>query len=211
MLLFLAQQATAQVIIYNPIGAADGSGAALGSSQFLAARFALSTPTSLVSVGGEFRNVSGSFFAALVPLSSMAGLPKGNPGAGIPFNPGEVLAYQTFGANVGTTSQIITTPFSINLSPGVYGVIFGSGLFGTAGGSGVQGGMPRYGKVTGSSSFFWSSQPWRWQDSQVFPAEQFKIMITIVPEPSCTLLMAFGLSGMLLLRRLRQVHSLITF
>jgi hypothetical protein len=181
----------------NPIGASSGNFAALASSQFLGARFSLATPTALDSVGGEFRNLSGSFFVALVPLSSMTDLPNGNPGAGIPFNPGEVLAYRTFEANVDTRPRIITTPFSINLSPGVYGVIFGTGLYDTQGYSGVFGGMPLYGRVAGSSSFFWSSEPWRWQDCRFFPAEEFNILIT-VPEPSYAALLAVGLAASVL-------------
>ena len=66
----LALQSPAETI-YNPIGTASGVVPALDSGQFLGARFALSTPVTLTSVGGEFQNVTGTFFTALVPLSSM--------------------------------------------------------------------------------------------------------------------------------------------
>ncbi len=176
----LAPQAFAQTVS-NPVGLPSGRISALEDSQFLAARFALSIPSALGSVGGEFVNTSGSFFVALVPLSSMTALPVGNTAAGIPFNPGEVLAYETFSADV-STSRIVTVPFSIQLTPGVYGVIFGTGLFGTHG----SGGMPDYQTVVGSSSFSWSSEPWRWQDSRVVPNEEWNILLTIGPQLTIT-------------------------
>ncbi len=190
--------------IQNPIGPPTGRYPSVYDRQFLGARFALDTPVTLGSVGGEFGTPvfsgGGSFFVALVPLASMTSLPTGNPAAGIPFNPGEVLAYRTFEARIGTTPQIITVPFSIDLSPGVYGVVFGSGLLGTYGADA----MPSHQTVAGSSSFFWSSEPWRWQNSSL--NHEYNIMITIVPEPSCPVLMTLGLSGLTLLRRVRRVH-----
>ena len=171
-LLITPPRAPAQTLT-NPIGPATGLSSALASDQLLAARFAFSTPVTVVSVGGEFKNLSGTFFAALVPLSSMSALPIGDPGQGIPFNPGEVLAYRTFSASVGSTPQIVTVPFNTNLPAGVYGVVFGTGLYETSG----QGEMPRYNDVPGSSGFFWSSDPWRWQDSWG-ANDQHKIMIT---------------------------------
>lgn len=201
LLLFLPPQAPAQTIS-NPIGPAAGVAYALDPFQFFGARFQFSTPVTLASVRGEFQHYagsSGSYFAALVPLASMSALPTGTPGSGVPFNPGEILAYRTFSATMGPTPQIITIPFSINLSPGVYGVVFGTGLFGTSG----NGEMPAYATVPGSSDFFWSSSPWRWQDSSynapLFSAAQ-NIMISVVPEPSGTVLMILGLSGLLVRR-----------
>ena len=200
---FLAQPTAAQpVYLYNPIGVAGDFYPTVSWGQFLGARFALSTPVTLDSVGMDFRNAGGTFFAAVVPLSSMTDLPNGNPAAAIPFNPGEVLASQVFEANVGTTPQMVTTSFPLALSPGVYGIVFGSGLFGADG----WGQSVGYAKVPGSSSFFWSSEPWRWQDAQIFPPEayaQHNIMIAVVPEPGSAALAALGLSGWICLRRRR--------
>jgi hypothetical protein len=200
--LCLSQSAVGQTL-HNPIGIPSGRAASIGTDQFLAARFSLTTPQTLASVGGEFQNLSGSFFAALVPLSSITALPIGDPSAGIPFNPGEVLAYRSFEANVGMTAAVITTPFSIDLPAGVYGVVFGTGLYGTEGNVGANGGMPMYGRVQGSSSFFWSSVPWRWQDSELIPEEEFNIMVT-VPEPSSAVLLAIGVCGLVLRHEYRR-------
>lgn len=193
-------------IYFNPVGPIDGPAAAV-SGQFLGARFMISSSTMLSSVGGEFQNMTGSFFVALVPLASMTSLPAGNPAMGVPFNSGEVLAHQIFEADVGSTPQIITTPFSISLTPGVYGVVFGSGLYGASGYPGSNGGMPERATVPGSSSFFWSSDPWRWQNSSLIPNEEFNVMITTVPEPAGAVLLIVGLPGIMMLRHLGALKS----
>ncbi|MBE3069787.1 MAG: PEP-CTERM sorting domain-containing protein [Planctomycetes bacterium] len=163
--------------------------------QFLGARFQFTEAVEVESVGGVFRNIfGGTYFAALVPLASMNALPTGDPANGIPFNPGEVLAYRTF---AGGFPALQVVPFSITLDPGVYGVVFGTGLYGTS--ASGSGGMPRYAEVPGSNSFFWSTLPWRWQ-SNMGPYEN-RIQITVVPEPATLSLVALGGLGALLRRR----------
>lgn len=174
-LLALPRQLPAQAILSNPIGPPIAWTSGLEWDQFLGARFALQAPVSLLSVGGEFKNISGTFFAALVPLGSMSALPVGNPSAGVPFNSGEVWAYRTFEAHVGSTPAIVTVPFATNVPAGVYGVVFGTGLYGT---SGTGGGMPCYTNVAGSSGFSWSSSPWRWLNAS---SHQPNIMVTVLP------------------------------
>ncbi len=173
--LALPRQLPAQAILSNPIGPPIAWASGLEWDQFLGARFAIQAPVTLLSVGGEFKNISGTYFAALVPLASMSALPVGNPSAGVPFNPGEVWAYRTFEAHVGATPEIVTVPFATNVPAGIYGLVFGTGLYGT---SGSGGGMPCYTKVTGSSGFGWSSMPWRWLDAGPY---QPNIMVTILP------------------------------
>jgi hypothetical protein len=174
----------------NPCGPPVGSASGIASYQFLGARFQFTDPVEVESVGGEFQNLGGTYFAALVPLASMASLPTGTPANGVPFNPGEVLAYQTFVGAVGGTPAIQTVPFSIALPPGVYGVVFGTGLYGTA--STSNPGMPRYGSVPASAGFFWSTLPYRWQNG--VPGSQQRIQMTIVPEPASAGLLLAGLA-----------------
>jgi len=195
-------------ILENPHGSPAGA-YSLDYFQYFGARFNFSAPVTLGSVGGEFQfwqPTTGSFFAAIVPLASMNAMPVGDPVNGIPFNPGEILAYRTFSVSVGPTLQTINVPFSINLLPGVYGVVFGSGLFGTGG----IVDMPAYNTVPQSSSFVWSSEPWRWQDTgpnaPFFNAAQ-NISVTIVPEPSGAVLLSFGLACLLRCRS----HKLLSF
>jgi hypothetical protein len=211
LVLLAAWQAPAQTqTISNPIGAPSGFVPAIGTSQFLGARFLITAPETLVSVGGEFQNMSGSLFAALVPLSSMTSLPVGNPSAGIPFNPGEVMASEAFNVDLGLTPQVVTVPFSANLSPGVYGIVFGTGMFGATGyyaQPGAPPGMPAHYRIAGSSSFFWSTEPYRWMDTHYFTDEELNIMITLVPEPSAMAVMALGLLALPLIHRREEKRS----
>jgi len=192
----LAQAASADTdSLFNKIGAPGDFYPSVASSQFMGARFAIASPMTLTSAGIELRNSNGSFFVAVVPLGTMTSVPMGTPSQGIPFNNGEVIHHTVFSAETGSTPVFISTPMSFNLSPGIYGIIFGTGLFEAVG----WGQTPGYAKTTGSSSFFWSSEPWRWQDNSVFPPQAYqetKIGITIatVPEPTCAALLLFGLT-----------------
>jgi hypothetical protein len=180
--------------IRSPVGAAVLEGSAGLGGQLIGARFVVSEPVRVTAVAAELAAASGSFFAAFVPLASLSSLPVGDTQNGVPFNPGEVLAHQTFSANV-STSQVVTVPFSAELAPGVYGLVFGSGLYGTAG----SGGMPNYTAAAGSSSFFWSSAPWRWQDAVIpgFSAQAWNISMTVLPQvvPVLGITMTTGVVG----------------
>src|SRR4051794_21802605 len=84
-------------VYQNPTGPLiSPTGGQVKSDQFIGARFQFSSPVDVSSISGRFGNLNGSYFAALVPLSSLSSLPHGNPPAGIPFNAGEVLSYRTF-------------------------------------------------------------------------------------------------------------------
>lgn len=167
-------------VFQNPTGPLiSPTGSQVKPDQFLGARFDFSTPVDVVSVAGQFGNLYGSYFAALVPLNSLTSLPVGNPSAGVPFNAGEVLSYRTF-STIFSDIETVTVPFSIHLEAGAYGVVFGSGLYGT--GSTQSGYMPAYATVPGSTGFFWGNNPWRWQDLN--NSGQPQIEITTVPEPS---------------------------
>ena len=181
----------------NPVGSPVGSSSGIADYQYLGARFEFTEQVEVESVGGEFVNLYGSFFAAIVPLDSMAALPQGDPSQGIPFNPGEVLTYETFSVSqYPSPPQIRTIPLSVTLDPGVYGVVFGAGLYGTSCNS--VSGMPRYHSVAGSSGFFWSSL---WSNAY---DDQNRIQITLVPEPTTMGLLAMG--GLALLGRRKADH-----
>lgn len=187
------------VMYENPVGLPVGSSSGIADYQYLGARFEFTEQVEVESVGGEFVNLLGSFFAAIVPLSSTAALPQGDPPQGIPFNPGEVLTYETFSVSqYPSPPQVRTIPLSIALDPGAYGVVFGAGLYGTSCNS--VSGMPRYNSVPGSTGFFWSSVPWRWSNS----SNQNRIQITLVPEPATMGLLAMG--GLVLLGRRNASH-----
>jgi hypothetical protein len=159
-------------VLSNPVGNPSGAGLLLSANQFLAARFTVATSSKIVAATAEFSNSSGSFFVAIVPLGSTSALPVGTPAQGIPFNAGEVVAVATFTLPAGF-SGIYTVPLNFDAASGVYGIVFGSGLFGTSGTCG----MPRFEPATGSGSFFWSQSPYRWQNGGAF---QQKIGIVVL-------------------------------
>jgi hypothetical protein len=162
--------------IHYPTGAPILDGAsALGAKQFLGAKFTFNGPVKVSSVAAELSTASGTFFAAIVALDSRTLLPAGDTKNGVPFNPGEVLAYKTFSAS-GSTNQTVGIPIPIELPPGSYGLVLGTGLFGTQGNAA----MPSYTAVSGSRSFFWSDSPWRWQDASTpgYPGTAWNFSIT---------------------------------
>ncbi len=144
----------------NPTGADTGAGSwSVSTNQFLAARFTVAAASKIVAVRAEFANATGTLFAAVVPLSSLNGLPAGNATAGTPFAAGEAIASTSFTVPAGFTNPIVV-PLNVTVPPGVYGVIFGTGQFGATG----SGSMRPHASVSGASSFYWYINPspsWR--------------------------------------------------
>jgi len=159
----------------NPTGGPTGGGNwTVSTTQFLGARFTVTSTANTTAVRATFANASGTMFAAIVPLATLATLP-----AGAPFNTGEVIVSTTFTVPSGFSNPI-TVPISATLSPGVYGVIFGSGLFGATG----SGSMPPSVTVSGSSSFSRVSPPSTaalWQNNS---SSHFKIGLATTPATS---------------------------
>ena len=96
LFIICAQNLTFGLLIEEPIGSPVGTASGIFDTQFLGARFEFATPVQVISVGGNFINTFGEYFAAFVPLNSFNDLPIGDPPNGIAFNNGEVLASTTF-------------------------------------------------------------------------------------------------------------------
>lgn len=114
--------------------------------SYLGWRFQLNCPVQITGVGGHLDSSgSGKIFGVIISLSSPDALPRG-----MPFLPEEVLASTTL--NPGSPSSDFTTSLPVELAPGNYALIFGSGLFG-ADGSGL---MPNNNSdLPGASYFTW--------------------------------------------------------
>lgn len=99
------------------------------AAQFPGWKFDLDTTFEVTAVGGHLGifDPSKTLFAAIVELNNPDALPQGEP-----FAPGEVLASTTFSPTY--PSSDISTPLSVTLKPGTYGLVFGGGLFGATGG-----------------------------------------------------------------------------
>jgi PEP-CTERM motif len=151
--------------------------------QFLGSRFAVTNTVRVTSVGGHLEGISGTFFAAIVSLSSPTALPSGSP-----FDT-TTVATTTFTAPF--PSDDILVPLSATLGPGNYGLIFGTGQFGAAGGDGA---MPENNvDLFGTAPYFIWVAGAAWQDNGPLHDLRFVVMGDNVPEPASVVL--FGLGG----------------
>lgn len=156
------------------------------SSIFPGVRFELTQPVKTTSVGGHFvADISGTFFGAIVALDDENDFPN-SPDLSTP----DVL---------GVTTLIFSNPsaevygnLELNLDPGWYALVFGSGLFGTTG----SGGAVRNGIDIGDPTYIAYGQNLQWFNMDVLPLpfdnHRFVINGEIVPEPSSILLVVFA-------------------
>ena len=97
----------------------------------------------------------------------------------------------------------VSIPLSVQLQPGTYGIIFGSGLFGATG----VGSMPMDNiDLPGASYFVFNSQGHGWTDDS-FSKTRFVVYGEVVPEPSTCLLLMTALLGLAVTRRRAGVSA----
>jgi hypothetical protein len=101
--------------------------------RFIGAAFTLDKSTQITGIGGQFGGYpGGTIFGAIVPLASQMSLPS--------FAPSDIgsnaIADVVFSLPT-VTAVDYTAPLSVELSPGSYAVIFGSGAFGADGWGGL--------------------------------------------------------------------------
>jgi hypothetical protein len=185
------------------------NGVTLTDVQFLGARFTLSSPAHITSLGGEFFNVvdptTPRLFGALVSLPNADALPSNTPG--VPFSASPLLTF-TFDAPFLHNADVLV-PVDLTLPGGAYALVFGTGLFGTA--AGHVGGMPDVGDgntiLPGADLIEWFDQKtvgqfanatWRVGTNN---GQRFVVKGTAVPEPSSIFLFAGSLMGVALCTR----------
>ncbi len=207
-------QAAAITIESAPLGAtgqSGGFGIRRGSGDFsviapsyLGWRFQVDSTFQVTDIGGHFGGsaANNKIFGTIISLNNPSSLPQGQP-----FLPEEVLASTTF--NLSFPSNDITTPLSVELAPGNYGLVFGSGLFGATG----IGFMPNNNPDLPFSSYFsWGrfnpGDPIAWNEGGFRNTRFFirgeSVSTTIIFEPSSVSgVLTFGAIGIgLLLKRL---------
>ncbi len=169
-------------------------GVLVGSDQFIGVRFNVDTPTTVSAIGGTFVSLMPQqIFGAVVRLNSYSDFPDSTDLSTL-----DVLAGVTFSTDSTFSDRVVEIPPQ-DLEPGVYGVIFGSGLFGTVGTSY----MPVASDNIGQPSYFWLDSQQNWRNGDLSPSRLTVYSeSSVVPEPSSLLLMCG--SGLLLFRRRRR-------
>ncbi|CAM3641562.1 PEP-CTERM sorting domain-containing protein [Roseateles saccharophilus] len=160
----------------------------IDATRFLGAGFTVSQAEAVSAIGGNFTQYGdgNNIFGAIVKLDGNGGL-QGQLSA-------NVVAEAVFTPTGGDQSVALNTV----LQPGQYAVVFGSGLFGTTGSSGLVAGQA----AIGSPSFL------QYDGSGVsaFTGDTLRVTVnavSAVPEPASALLFATGAMALGLLRRRR--------
>ncbi len=165
---------------------------------FSGLRFELAAPVVTEQVGGHFvgSDVSqGSFFGAIVALDDANDFPDSSD-----LSTSDVLGSTTL--DFPKTSAEVYGDLTLELEPGWYALVFGSGLFGSSG----DGAMPLNNPDIGDPDYIARQLGTGWFDlsdlSDVRDFVDFRMVLTgqIVAEPSTIATLAFG-STFFFLRR----------
>jgi hypothetical protein len=166
----------------GPTGIPQGSVAATNITPhvFTGVRFKLTQPVITTQVGGHFVDrANGTFFGAIVELDDQNDFPNsGN------LSTPDVLGTATL--TFPNPSAEVFGNLNLSLDPGWYGLVFGSGLFGTSG----DGAAPRNNNDIGSPMYIAFQTGTGWfnlsdlSDAILFVDHRFVVKGHLVPEPA---------------------------
>ena len=173
--------------------------------SFLGAGFTLATTTTITAVGGEFDDISGNLFGAIVALPAAGDVPS--------FAPSDIaantLASVIFTGTGDATDQ--TAPLSVTLAAGNYALIFGGSGDGSAGMTAVDDG------IVGSPNLFRYSDAIfgdSWTQGALYDGLRFYVEGTpaAVPETStwAMMILGLGIAGSALRRRTARMLPAVT-
>ena len=170
---------------------ADAGDYSIYATRWIGAAFTLDTTTEITSIGAQFGRYSyGTFFGAIIPISTITGLPD--------FAPTDIaadaLASTVFSVPGGGAADL-SEPLSVTLAAGSYAVVFGSGAFGADGSGGVSDDNDTIGTPSFVSYFdvwygdTWSSDPYDGARLTVFG-------VAAVPEAATWAMITLGFLGL---------------
>ena len=182
--------ATTEVLYQSATMGTPGqtAGISVGVFQYVGSRFELSERRVATAVGGHFgTSATGeqTVFGALVRLTSMTDFPDSL----IPLNTPDVLATTVF-ALPKPSNDAIASIGPVELPPGFYAVVFGSGQFGASG----QGFVPATNVPVGLSSdiSYVNLNGLHWSDTGIF--QNRFVVYGEIPEPGAAALLIVPIS-----------------
>jgi hypothetical protein len=161
-------------------------GIEVGGGQTVGVRFSLDQPAHITALNTIIGDSPNSFYAALVPLDSMTGLPAGSP-----LLDGEVIHSEVF--NTSWDMVQTTIPFDVTVGAGAYALLLGSDLFGAR--AYVSGTAAVYQSIQGNDGLDYTADaiaPWMgWHET---PGMTIGVTIegTVIPEPWPIRFVVFG-------------------
>jgi hypothetical protein len=165
-------------VTWSDLSSGAVPGINITGSVFNGVRFELTVSVITTEVGGHFASpMNGTFFGAIVELSGENDFPNSSD-----LSTSDVLGAAVL--NFPGSSAEVYGDLALTLDPGWYALIFGGGLFGTAGSGGAVGnnpdiGVPAYiGWQPGAGWFNLTGL------STEFGDYRFIVEGSIVPEPS---------------------------
>jgi hypothetical protein len=161
-------------------------GANLNSNAFNGVRFELVQPAVIAQVGGHFvgsPNNDAMLFAAIIELDNESDFPDSAD-----LSTPDVLGNAIL--NFPEPSDKVVGDLELSLDPGWYALVFGSGLFGTGG----DGAALLNNSDVGTQSYIGYLSGFGWGTRQ--PGMYFVITGTIIPEPSCFVLILLGTAAL---------------
>jgi hypothetical protein len=170
---------------------AQTGGPLVNSGQFLGVRFQIFLPTNITSIGGHFLEDGGDadFFGAIVALTSFSDFPDSSN-----LSTSDVIGSTLL--SPPAASNDVSGSISLTLTPGIYSLVFGSGLFGATG-SGLA---PSNNTDIGSPSYFFRNLAPIYLNGG-FSRTRFFVEGTVVPIPGAVWLLGSGVLGIVGIRR----------
>jgi hypothetical protein len=145
------------------------SGANLDDWQFVGAKFTVSEPVRVTSVGGHLLAAPNPLFVAINPLNAVTDLPNNT-------SLSDAIFATTFNGSYPSNEVTIATNFC--LPPGRYSIMFGSGLFGATG----DGNMPHNNPDIGTPEYFFWQQGIGWINGTI---DNVRIFVNGSVDPTC--------------------------